>query len=206
MVSVEKPISASDCSWCDRIRAGIAIALLEFFFRAHGSQVGHAIDAENAIQMIDFVLEQLGKISHVSGANLVGCALQVLVTNGDVPVAPDLHEDGQETKTGVPHHDVLGTAFDDFRIDQRPRLFARQPQEDDPLGHSDLRGGDASAGSVAPGQRCRSISGAGQRPASNHRPDAWGGASKSFDDTANLDLRKGASFGMISAAASAWDG
>src|SRR5215469_14763177 len=87
-----------------------AISLLEFFFGAHGSQVRHAIDAQNAIQVIDLVLEQLGKISQFSGVNLVRSPLQILVTDGDVPVALDLHEDGQKTKAGVPHHDALGTA------------------------------------------------------------------------------------------------
>src|SRR5215831_16803372 len=57
------------------VRARRAMALLEFFFGANCFQVRDSIEAENSVQMIDFVLEQFGEISQLSGLNLVRVSL-----------------------------------------------------------------------------------------------------------------------------------
>ena len=52
-----------------------AISLLEFFFRANGPQIRHAVNAEDSVQMIDFMLKQFREIPQFAGLNLVRLAL-----------------------------------------------------------------------------------------------------------------------------------
>src|SRR5690349_7634334 len=107
------------------VRACSTISLLEFFLCADGFQVSDAVDAEDSVEMIDFVLKQFGKVAELSGLNFVCFPFQVLVLHSDFAVALDLHKDGQKAKTGIPHHDSLGAALDDSRIHEGPRAFAR---------------------------------------------------------------------------------
>src|SRR3984957_16141433 len=145
------PLSGTDCSWrC--VRTGIAMALFEFFAGADGSHVGHAIDGEDAVEVIDFVLQQFGEIVRFCGADLSRSAAQILITHGNVAMTLDLHEDRQEAEARVPADDFLGAAFNDFRIDERPRVGIGKFEKDDALEHAELRSCDAAsvAGGRAP--------------------------------------------------------
>src|SRR6266849_800304 len=115
-------LSSFACS----VRACRAISLFKFFFRAHRPQILDSVDTEDSIQMIDFVLEQLGKISHFASLNLARLALQILILHGDVAIPFNLHEDRQKTEASIPNDDAFVAAFDDFWIHERPRVLARQ--------------------------------------------------------------------------------
>ncbi len=60
-------------------------------------------------------------------------------------MAFDLHENREEAEAGVPDDDLLLAAFNDFRINQRPRLLSGQLQEDDAQAHAELRRGNSPA-------------------------------------------------------------
>ena len=106
--------------------------------------------------MVNFVLQEFGEIAVIAGANFVAFACKILVTDGDLAVTLDLHEDRQKTEAGVPHNNLFVAAFDDFRIHQRPGLLPEQLQEDDALQHPELRSSDAAsvAGGRAPVGEC----------------------------------------------------
>src|ERR1700716_91125 len=59
--------SAFDCSWRGRVRAGVPISLLELFAGADSLYVSDAIDGQAAIEVVDFMLQEFGKIAVVSG-------------------------------------------------------------------------------------------------------------------------------------------
>src|SRR5204862_7570753 len=86
------PAAVFDLSSFGRgVRACRAISLSKLFLRAHRSQIRDAINAKNSTQVIDFVLQQLGKVSQLSCLNLARLALQILVLHGDIPIALHLH-------------------------------------------------------------------------------------------------------------------
>src|SRR5437773_6602502 len=85
------------------VRACRAISLFKLFLRAHRSQIRDAINAKNSIQVIDFVLQQLGKVSQLSCLNLARLALQILLWHGDVPMAFHLHECGSIVEARMLH-------------------------------------------------------------------------------------------------------
>src|SRR5215472_8328708 len=132
---------ACSCS----VRACRAIPLLEFFFCANRFQVRNPVEAENSVEVVDFVLEQLRKVAKLTSLNLVGHPLQVLILHGDFTIPLDLHEDGQEAEASVPHDHTLGAALDNLGIHQGPRIFAGKAQEDDTLCYSNLRCGNAAS-------------------------------------------------------------
>jgi len=72
-------------------------------------------------------------------------SLQILIADGDVAMALDLHEDGEETQAGIPDDDFFEAAVDDFGVDQRPGIFAREPEKDYALKNTDLGSGYAAS-------------------------------------------------------------
>jgi hypothetical protein len=52
-----------------RIRAAGPVSLLKFFASAHRADVRNAIHRQNAIQMIDLMLQQLGEVPFLSRVN-----------------------------------------------------------------------------------------------------------------------------------------
>ena len=80
-------------SWGNRVRAHRAIALFELFAGAEGFEVGDAVDGEDAIEVVDFVLQEFGEIAIVAGAEFLAFACQVLVTGGDraVPLVSSVY-------------------------------------------------------------------------------------------------------------------
>jgi hypothetical protein len=137
--------SSLDRSWGNPIRARRAIALFEFFAGAEGFEVDDAVDGEDAIEVVDFVLQEFGEIAIIVGAEFLTFACQVLVTDGDRAVPLDLHEDRQEAEAGVPDNNLFFAAFDDFRVHQGPGLLSGQLQEDDASAHAELGSGDAAS-------------------------------------------------------------
>lgn len=127
------------------IWSGIPISLLELFSRDHRFDIDDAINGEDSIQVIDFVLQQFREKAIVSRAEFENLAAQVLITDGDFAVPLHLHKDRQETQASVPDDDLFRAALDDFRVDQRPRLDSGKLKKDYALQDSNLRGGDASA-------------------------------------------------------------
>ncbi|MFZ1158450.1 MAG: hypothetical protein WAO10_11765 [Candidatus Sulfotelmatobacter sp.] len=128
------------------------MAGFEFFAGADGFYIGDAVDGEDAIEVIDFVLQEFGEVAVVSGAEFLRRTFDVLIADGDFAVAFDLHEDGEEAEAGIPDYDFFFAAFDDFRIDEGPGFFSWKLQEDYALEDAELGGGDAAsvAGGGAP--------------------------------------------------------
>src|ERR1700682_1601532 len=122
--------SALDCSWRGGVWAGVPISLFELLAGAETLHVNDAIDGEDAVEVIDFVLQEFGEIAIVSGVQFVPFGAQVLIADGDFTVPFDLHEDRQEAKAGVPDNDFLRAALDNFGIHQGPRFGPGQLQED----------------------------------------------------------------------------
>src|SRR5690242_2200772 len=58
-----------------RVGACRAVSFLEFFFGTDRFQVRDAVDAKNAIEMLDLVLEEFGKVSQLASLNLMGFPL-----------------------------------------------------------------------------------------------------------------------------------
>src|SRR5215470_17496432 len=107
------------------VRAVCFIALFKFFAGANGFWVGHAVQRQDSIQMINFVLKQLGEIPLFSSLNLMELSLKILILDRDVAVPFDPHENGQKAEASIPNDNSFRTTLDDFRIDKRPRCFAR---------------------------------------------------------------------------------
>ena len=143
------------------------MAPLEFFFGADGLEVGDAVNAQNSVQVIDFVLEKLRQVAGFSGTDFMTCATEILIADRDFLVPLDLHENGEETEAGIPHDDFFVAALNDLRIDQWPGFITRKLQEDHALGDAELGSGDAAAvtGFAAPmgkgvlqiGNKCREL-------------------------------------------------
>src|SRR5579871_913010 len=126
------------------------MALLEFFSCANRLDINYAIDRQDAIQMVDFMLQQFGKIAIFSGFDLEGLAAQILVAHGDFTVTFHLHKNREKTQAGVPYDDGFRAPVNDFGIDERPGFRAGEFQKDHALQDTDLRGGYCSA---VPGRR-----------------------------------------------------
>jgi len=144
-VSSPKTGSALDCSLRDRVWAGVAVTLFEFFAGADGFRIDDAVDGQDAVEVIDFVLQEFGEIAVVPGFELDRLAVEILIADGDLTVAFDLHEDREEAEASVPHNDSLFAALDDFRVDQRPGLGSGELEKNDALQDSELRSGDAAS-------------------------------------------------------------
>jgi hypothetical protein len=121
------------------------VAGFEFFAGAESLYVCDAVDGEDAVQVIDFVLQEFGEVAVVSRAEFVMRAGCVLITDGDFAVAFDLHEDAEEAEAAVPDYEFFFVAFDDFGIDEGPGLFSWELQEDYALQDAELGGGDAAS-------------------------------------------------------------
>src|SRR5580692_4865251 len=100
--------------------------------------------------MIDFMLQQLGQTPVIPGLKLQSLALQILIAHNNPSPPFDLHEDRKKAEAPVPHYDLLRTALDDLRINQRPRLNSGQLQKNHSLHHPDLR-----SRNTAPVASCR---------------------------------------------------
>src|SRR5271155_3652000 len=144
--------SAFDCSWNSGVRAALAIPLLELFAGAESPDVDDAVDREDAVEVVDFVLQKFGEVAVVPGTEFVVLALRILITHRDFAIAFDLHEDRKKAEAGVPDDDLLFAALENFRVDERPGLLSGQLQKDDASPHAELRRGNAPAvsGSGAP--------------------------------------------------------
>src|SRR5258706_16000564 len=134
-----------DCSWSGGVRTALAIASFEFFAGAKSLDVGDAVNGEDAIEVVDFMLQEFRKIPVVASPEYVLHALQVPVAYRDFTIPFDLHKDREKAEACIPHDDLLSTAFDDLRIDERPGPLSGKLQKNDALPHSKLRSGDASA-------------------------------------------------------------
>src|SRR5579863_4078965 len=137
--------SSLDCNWRERVGAGVAETLFEFFAGADAFCVDDAVDGEDAVKVVDFVLHEFGEVAVVSGLEFESVAGEILIADGDVAVAFDLHEDGEETQAGVPDDYFFCAALNDFGIDQRPGLGFGEFEEDDALQHAELWSGDAAS-------------------------------------------------------------
>src|SRR5258706_5461085 len=134
-----------DCSWSGGVRAALAIAFFEFFAGANSLDVGDAVNGEDAVEMIDFMLQEFRQAAVVAGPEYVLHALQVPVADRDFTIPFDLHKDREKAEACIPHDDLLSTEFDDLRVDERPGPLSGKLQKNDALPHSQLRSGDASA-------------------------------------------------------------
>src|ERR1700757_1096826 len=122
--------SALDGRWSHRVRTRIPISLLKLFSRTNGLHLHNAINRQNAVEMIDFMLQQLGEISVLTRVELKGLSLKVLIAQSDLPMAFHLHEYRQETQARVPHNDFLLAPLHDLRVDEWPRLRVRELEKD----------------------------------------------------------------------------
>src|ERR1700747_3363920 len=113
--------SGSDCSCCNGVGAVVAVAFFKFFAGAEGFDIDDSVYREDAIEMVDLMLQQFGKIAAVPGAEHMLHALQVPVADGDFAMALDLHENREKAKAGIPDDNLFCAAFDDFRVDERTR-------------------------------------------------------------------------------------
>ncbi len=100
------------------------------------------IHGENPIQVINFMLEELGPIT--LEIDFVELAPEILVADPD-PVG-SLHPDQEvrEGKTVVPHREIFGADVDDFGVDQGPRtvhLDVNNPDRGPDLGGCDTAAG-----------------------------------------------------------------
>lgn len=103
------------------------------------------IYGQNAVQVVDFVLEKFGSVS--LEVDLMEVSFEVLVTDPD-PVGPlDSDQQVGERKAVIPDRKVLGADVDDFRVDQGPRPV--HLDVNDPDGSPDLGPGNPPAGSEA---------------------------------------------------------
>src|SRR5262249_13063774 len=116
-----------------RVGTVCAVTLLEFFPGADRLYIVDAVNAQDSVEMIDFVLQQFGEVAMLASLDLLPFTADVLIANGDVFVPFDLHENCKEAEASVPYDNLLRAAPDDLRIDERPRLGARQLEEDDAL-------------------------------------------------------------------------
>src|SRR6267143_2208271 len=89
--------------------------------------------------MINFVLQQLGQIALFICADFMPFTVQILIPHGDFTVPFDLHKDGKETQTRIPHHYFFFASFGDHGIHDWPGLLARQPQKNNSHVRANLR-------------------------------------------------------------------
>ena len=60
------------------------MALFEFFAGADDFCIDDAVDGENAVEVIDFVLQEFGEIIRFCGADFARSAAQILIAHGNV--------------------------------------------------------------------------------------------------------------------------
>src|SRR5580692_6145881 len=87
---------AFDCSLRNGVRAGVPVMLFEFLAGADGFRIDDAVDGEDAVEVVDFMLQEFGEIAVVSGFKFESVAVEVLIADSDLAVAFDLHEDREE--------------------------------------------------------------------------------------------------------------
>src|SRR5215467_12069265 len=138
-------VSTRDRGLRDRIRARIPITFLELLPGADCLYIEHAIEGKNSVEVIDFVLQEFGKIAILPGLNLDRLAAQGLILHANFAMAFDLHEDGEKAQAGVPDDDLLPAARDDLGVYQRPGPGLRQLEEDHALEYAQLRSGNTPA-------------------------------------------------------------
>lgn len=95
--------------------------------------------------MVDFMLQKFGQISFLACLDCDGFSEKILVSQRNLAMTLDLHEDREEAQAGIPDDDLLAAAREDCGIDERPRLFAGELQENNAMEHADLWGGDGPA-------------------------------------------------------------
>src|SRR5215472_12825211 len=127
------------------VRACVSIPCLKFFARDDRLHIGHAVDGEDSVEMIDLVLQEFREIAIFPGFNLECVATLVLITDCDFAMALDLHENAKKTQAGVPHRNLLFAARDNFGIDERPGICIWKLQKDDALQSSNLRSRDRAS-------------------------------------------------------------
>jgi hypothetical protein len=148
--------SAFGCNPSNCVRARGAMTLFKFFPRAKSFDVVDTVDGQDAVEMVDFVLQEFGKIAVIAGAKFAALAFEILVSNRDLAVPLNLHEDRKEAEAGVPDNNRFFATSDDFGIHQRPRLLSGQLQKYDALAHAELGSGNAASvtSSRAPVRKC----------------------------------------------------
>src|SRR5467141_1688030 len=122
-----------------RIGAAGPVSLLILLAGAHRFYVRDAIHGQDPIQVIDFVLQQLGQIALFIRVNFMLLTAQILIPHGDFTVPLDLHKNGKKTQTRIPHHYFFFAPFGDHRIHDWPGLLARQPQKNNSHVRANLR-------------------------------------------------------------------
>src|SRR3954464_5606739 len=118
------------------VGTGLAVTLLEFLPRTDSLHIHDPIDGENPIEVINFVLQQFGKITVFSCLHLEHLTVHVLITHSYLAVTFNLHENGKKAQAGVPDYDFFFAPPDYLRVDQRPGFRAGQSQEDHALQHT----------------------------------------------------------------------
>ena len=74
------------------VRAAISISFLEFFACADRLDIGNAVEGQNPVKVVNLVLQQFRIIAVVASAKFVLPPSQILITNDDLPVPCNLHE------------------------------------------------------------------------------------------------------------------
>src|SRR5437016_10889261 len=122
-----------------------AVSLLEFFARAHRLDVNDAVHGQDAVEVVDFVLQKFRKIPLFASLNFVPLRAQILITHFDLTMPLHLHEDRQETQARIPYHYLLRASPGDFQVNTLPRVFPGQSQENHAQTRTNLWRGDSPA-------------------------------------------------------------
>src|SRR3989442_321119 len=129
-----------------RLRRGVAlwsaVQLLPLFPEREGIEPRRAVHCQDAVQVVDLVLQQL---SHpLLELHRVHLALQVLVSQAHLIGARHPHQQVGETKAVVPHLEIVGADVGNLRVHHRPALLVHL-DENDAHGGADLRCGHRAA-------------------------------------------------------------
>lgn len=119
-----------------------AVALAPFGAEAEGIGARWPVHGEDAVEVVDFVLNELGHVAAEIGAMLATAEVQVLQRN--VVRANDTDHELWERKAVVPNLEVVGTDVDDLRIDKGHAVFGELDEHDADRG-TDLRCGQGPA-------------------------------------------------------------
>jgi len=96
------------------------------------------VDREHSVEVIDFMLQQLGPLP--LEVCLVLPATEVVIANPDTVSTQDADEQVGKRETVIPDREVLIPDVDDLGIDEHPRLFHLDVHQ--PKRRTDLRSGD----------------------------------------------------------------
>lgn len=110
-----------------------------------GFGVDDAVEAEDAVEMVEFVLEELGEIPF--GLDLVVVAMAIEVADANALVAIELNHEVGEAEAVVPHAEEFRAGPFDAGVDEFKALTVNF-DVDDAQGDADLDGGDAAAKAV----------------------------------------------------------